>query len=71
MIALAMWVALLTAPALSTQVETASAVPDTVAAVPQRDAMDVIAKLLNKRVEPEITGTTRTENAPPQTTAAP
>ena len=60
MIALAMWVALLTAPALSTQIETASAVPDTVAAVPQRDAMDIIAKLLNKRVEPEISGTTRT-----------
>ncbi len=60
MVALALLVALLTAPTLSAQVETASAVPDTVAAVPQRDAMDLIAMLLHKRVEPEISGTTRT-----------
>jgi hypothetical protein len=60
MIALALSVALLTAPALSAQLETPTAVPDTVAAVPQRDAMDLISKLLNKRVESEISGTTRT-----------
>ena len=51
MIALALSVALLTAPALSAQLETPSAVPDTVAAVPQRDAMDLISRLLTKRVE--------------------
>jgi hypothetical protein len=60
MIALAMSVALLTAPAFPMQIETPSAVPDTVATVPQRDAMDVIAGLLNKRVEPELSGTTST-----------
>lgn len=60
MIALALSVALLTAPALSAQLETPSAVPDTVAAVPQRDAMDLISRLLNKRVESEISGTTKT-----------
>jgi len=63
MIALALLVALHTAPALPAQIETSnpSAVADTVATVPQRDAMDVIAKLLHKeRVEPEITGTTST-----------
>ncbi len=60
MIALAVSVALLTAPALSAQLEQPTAVPDTVAAVPQRDAMDVIAGLLHKRVEPELSGTLRT-----------
>jgi hypothetical protein len=62
MIALAFAAALLTAPALSAQIETPipEAAADTVATVPQRDAMDVIAKLLNKRVEPELSGTTST-----------
>jgi hypothetical protein len=62
MIALALSVALLTAPALSAQIETPlpEASADTVAAVPQRDAMDLIAVLLNKRVEPELTGSFRT-----------
>jgi hypothetical protein len=31
---------------------------DTLGAVPQRDIMDVIARLLKKRVEPEVVGTT-------------
>src|SRR5262249_16562965 len=61
MIALAFSVALLTAPALSTQIETPiPEVADTLAARPHRRPMDVIAKLLNKRVEPELSGTTST-----------
>lgn len=60
MIALALSVALLTAPALPAQMETPTAAPDTVATVPQRDAMDLVARLLNKRVEPELSGTTKT-----------
>jgi len=62
MIVLALWVALLTAPALSAQTENPlpEAAADTGATVPQRDAMDVISKLLHKRVEPELSGTTRT-----------
>src|SRR5436190_756297 len=62
MIVLALWVALLTAPALSVQIENPlpEAAADTVATVPQRDVMDVIAGLLHKRVEPELSGTTRT-----------
>jgi len=62
-LAIAAWATLL--PAGSTafaQIETplAENAPDSVAQVPQRDAMDVIARLLHKRVEPEISGTTRT-----------
>lgn len=62
MIALAFSLALLAAPALPAQIEVQqpSADADTVAMVPQRDAMDVIAVLLHKRVEPELGGTTRT-----------
>jgi len=62
MIVLALLVALLTAPALPAQIETPTSVgvADTVATVPQRDAMDLIAVLLHKRVEPELGGTTRT-----------
>src|SRR5689334_22456389 len=56
MIALAFAASLLTAPALTAQLQTppSTEVPDTVASVAQRDAMDVIARLLHKRVEPEI-----------------
>lgn len=62
MLALAVAAVLLTAPASFAQIETRTtgAVEDTVDAVPQRDAMDVIAKILHKRVEPEISGTTCT-----------
>jgi hypothetical protein len=56
MIALAFLVALLSAPALPAQIETPQPhnAADSVATVPQRDAMDVISRLLHKRVEPEI-----------------
>jgi hypothetical protein len=62
MISLAVLLALLSAPAVpaQTEVQPSSAAADTVAAVPQRDAMDLLAMLLHKRVEPEVSGTTHT-----------
>jgi outer membrane protein assembly factor BamA len=52
--------ALCVAPAAFAQLEPPRepVLADTAGTVPQRDAMDVIAELLGKRVEPEVSGTT-------------
>jgi hypothetical protein len=62
MIALILLAALLFAPAAFAQVQEPPPPGgiDSTTTVPQRDVMDVIARLLNRRVEPELGGTTRT-----------
>jgi hypothetical protein len=60
MVVLAFVVLSIAASDLSAQLEPPRPQPapgDSTAAVPQRDAMDVIARLLGRRVEPEATGT--------------